>query len=246
MTAFLLWILSLVLVWNVVPHLFLWSLKGVEVEHKRRASKSFLAASLKGLVVLPFEMLAPIVMLFVLPFVKREADYLPKVFWFWDNNISINGDGWAKQSPDGTWETIRVRGVPNCVPYGHESYTGDAYYAKGHHPRSFWARYVWLGWRNRASKLAEKLGVVVTPELNADRQKWGTEGVNRMAGPTAVRGWSLFRMGSHYQLYAVYDLAFTLCFRFNWGFKVWGADNGEPQAMVVNIAGSIIGDKDDE
>ena len=167
---------------------------------------------------------------------------MPKLFWFWDNNISINGDGWAKQSPDGTWETIRVGGVPNCVPYGHESYTGDAYYAKGHHPRSFWARYVWLGWRNRASKLAEKLGVVVTPELNADRQKWGTEGVNRMAGPTAVRGWSLFRMGSHYQLYAVYDLAFTLCFRFNWGFKVWGADNGEPQAMVVNIAGSIIGD----
>ena len=185
--------------------------------------------------MLPFGMLAPIVMLFVLPFVKKEADRLPKLFWFWDNNISINGDGWAKQSPDGTW-----------VPYGHESYTGDAYYAKGHHPRSFWARYVWLGWRNRASKLAEKLGIVVTPELNADRQKWGTEGVNRMAGPTAVRGWSLFRMGSHYQLHAVYDLAFTLCFRFNWGFKVWGADNGEPQAMVVNIAGSIIGDQDDE
>lgn len=65
MTDFLLWILSLVLVWNAVPHLFLWSLKGVEVEHKRRASKSFLAASLKGLVVLPFEMLAPIVMLFL-------------------------------------------------------------------------------------------------------------------------------------------------------------------------------------
>ena len=53
-------------------------------------------------------------------------------------------------------------------------------------------------------------------------------------------------MGSHYQLYAVYDLAFTLCFRFNWGFKVWGADNRKPQAMVVNIAGSIIGDQDDE
>ena len=184
--------------------------------------------------MLPFGMLAPIVMLFVLPFVKKEADRLPKLFWFWDNNISINGDGWGK-NPDGTW-----------VPYGHESYTGDAYYAKGHHPRSFWARYVWLGWRNRASKLAEKLGIVVTPELNADRQKWGTEGVNRKAGPTAVRGWSLFRMGSHYQLYAVYDLAFTLCFRVNWGFKVWGSPLSEPQAMVVNIAGSIIGDQDDE
>ena len=131
MTAFLLWTMSLILVCNAVPHLFLWSLKGVEVEHKRRASKSFLIASLKGLVVLPFGMLAPIVMLFVLPFVKKEADRLPKLFWFWDSNISINGDGWAKQRPDGTW-----------VPYGHESYTGDAYYAKGHHPRSFWARYV--------------------------------------------------------------------------------------------------------
>ena len=74
MTAFLLWTMSLILVWNAVPRLFLWSLKGVEVEHKRRASKSFLIASLKGLVVLPFGMLAPIVMLFVLPFVKKEAD----------------------------------------------------------------------------------------------------------------------------------------------------------------------------
>ncbi len=90
--------------------------QSVEVEHKRRASKSFLAASLKGLVVLPFEMLAPIVMLFVLPFVKREADHLPKLFWFWNNNISINGDGWARKREDGTWETIRVRGVPNCIP----------------------------------------------------------------------------------------------------------------------------------
>ena len=73
MTAFLLWTMSLILVWNAVPHLFLWSLKGVEVEHKRRASKSFLIASLKGLVVLPFGMLAPIVMLFVLPFVKKRG-----------------------------------------------------------------------------------------------------------------------------------------------------------------------------
>ena len=74
----------------------------------------------------------------------------------------------------------------------------------------------------------------MTPELNADRQKWGTEGVNRMAAESlAVRGWSLFRMGSHYQLYAVYDLAFTLCFRFNWGFKVWAEDNGEPQMNVM-------------
>jgi hypothetical protein len=92
--------------------------------------------------------------------------------------------------------------------------------------------------------LGEKLGIVVTPELHADRQKWGTEGVNRMAGSAAVRGWSLFRMGSHYQLYAVYDLALTLCFRVNWGFKVWDFDNREPHAMVVNIAGSIIGDRD--
>lgn len=241
MTAFLVWILSLVLVWNVVPHLFLWSLKGVEVEHKRRASKSFLAASLKGLVVLPFEVLAPIVMLFVLPFVKKEADRLPKLFWFWGNNVSINGDGWARKLEDGTWETVRVMGVENCIPYTNPGYTGDAYYAKGHHPRSFWARYIWLGWRNRASKFAESMGV---PFDDNDRQQWygrgQTQGPNRESGDRAVRGWALYRSGSHYQFYSVYQAFGSICCRTNWGFKVWATPNGDSKASVVNITVTLI------
>ena len=42
-----------------------------------------------------YDLSAPIVMLLVLPFVKREADRLPKAFAKWDNNVSLNGDGEA-------------------------------------------------------------------------------------------------------------------------------------------------------
>ena len=44
-------------------------------------------------------------------------------------------------------------------------YGGDCYYARGHHPRSFWARYVWVGLRNRASQLSKDLGEPVTEQL---------------------------------------------------------------------------------
>lgn len=50
------------------------------------------------------------------------------------------------------------QGKAIAVNYGDPRYQGDAYYAKGHHPRSAWARYIWLGWRNRASALGMKHG----------------------------------------------------------------------------------------
>ena len=52
------------------------------------------------------------------------------------------------------------------VTYDDPRYEGDAYYAKGHHPRSFWARYVWVGLRNRATKLALDLGRKVEAPIN--------------------------------------------------------------------------------
>lgn len=119
-----------------------------------------------------YNLSAPIVMLAVLPFVKREANQLPNFFRNWDNNISMNGDSGGVQLPDGSWVGFndvktRVAGgweaVIDClqVSYGDPRYGGDAYYAPGHHPRSFWARYIWLGWRNRASQLSIEVGVEV-------------------------------------------------------------------------------------
>ena len=112
-----------------------------------------------------YDLSAPIVMLLVLPFVKREADRLPKAFAKWDNNVSLNGDGEGWCDGDGTWYDTRVRPAPEGVPVMSHSdprYGGDCYYARGHHPRSFWARYVWVGLRNRASQLSKDLGEPVT------------------------------------------------------------------------------------
>ena len=113
-----------------------------------------------------YDLSAPIVMLLVLPFVKREANQLPKLFSAWDNNVSLNGDGYGWQDPGtGEWFDIRVKPAPVgvlLVSHSDPTYGGDCYYARGHHPRSFWARYVWVGLRNRASMLSVKLGRDVT------------------------------------------------------------------------------------
>lgn len=113
-----------------------------------------------------YDLTAPIVMLLVLPFVKREADRLPRLFSAWDNNVSLNGDGYGWQDPGtGEWFDIRVKPAPAGVPlvsHSDPAYGGDCYYARGHHPRSFRARYAWVGLRNRASMLSVKLGRDVT------------------------------------------------------------------------------------
>ena len=110
----------------------------------------------------PYDLSAPIVMLLVLLFVKRGANQLPRLFSKWDNNVSLNGDGEVVRRGD-RWVNLRDIGwMPEpgerVYTYDDPAYTGDAYYAKGHHPRSFWARWVWLGWRNRASQLSVDLG----------------------------------------------------------------------------------------
>lgn len=109
-----------------------------------------------------YDLSAPIVMLLVLPFAKREADRLPKAFAKWGNNVSLNGDGECVKRGD-RWVNLRDIGwTPEpgeqVIRYDDPRYDGDAYYAKGHHPRSFWARYVWLGLRNRASQLSVDMG----------------------------------------------------------------------------------------
>ena len=124
-----------------------------------------------------YDLSAPIVMLLVLPFVKREADRLPKAFAKWDNNVSLNGDGEAVYI-DGkfltaghgiTWEDYNAALARGAYRYTYDDplYHGDAYYAKGHRPRSFWARYVWVGLRNRASQLSVDMGkdVPARPQL---------------------------------------------------------------------------------
>lgn len=127
-----------------------------------------------------YDATAPLVMLVALLFTPREANKLPKLFRKWDNDVSINGDGCGWQRTDGTWVDLRD-GVQHLgeplVSYDDPAYGGTAYYAKGHHPRSYWARYIWLGWRNRASKLSLDMGITARKsdiELLSGRVDIGT------------------------------------------------------------------------
>lgn len=117
-----------------------------------------------------YDLSAPLVMLLVLPWIKRSDDHLPAWARNWDNDVSMNGDGEGWQDADGQWYDTRTRPAPEGVPtiaHSDPAYGGDCYYAPGHHPRSFWARYIWLGWRNRASLMSLELGeqVTATPVL---------------------------------------------------------------------------------
>jgi len=110
---------------------------------------------------------APVVLLVPLLRLPREADDLPDALAYWRNDVSINGDGWAAQMPDGGWVDLSG-GKPASaeavlvVPYSDIRYTkDDCYYAPGHHPRSWYARWVWLAWRNVASARAQDAGPLV-------------------------------------------------------------------------------------
>lgn len=131
----------------------------------KRAKKKSVPAQIAGL-------FAPIVVAFLILTrqLKWNDDNVPKWVWWYDNNVSINGDGWGTLLPDGSClnytdhELVAAgKGIP--LHYGDPRYTGDAYYAKGHHPRSAWARFIWLGFRNRASALAQAQGEAFDPKV---------------------------------------------------------------------------------
>lgn len=109
-----------------------------------------------------YDATAPLVTAVALLLTPRSANHLPRWARKWDNNVSLNGDGEVVLR-DGQWVNLRDIGwMPEhgerVYTYDDPAYTGDAYYAKGHHPRSWWARWVWVGWRNRASQLSVDLG----------------------------------------------------------------------------------------
>ena len=92
--------------------------------------------------VAPYKWSAPLVMAWVVPRLAWDAEALPARYAKWDNDISINGDPWPwAQRADGSWyRHAPLEDTPEA--------RAQCYWAEGHHPRSRWARYVWLGWRN--------------------------------------------------------------------------------------------------
>jgi hypothetical protein len=147
MTYALLALFVVVMVFHnpILPMLYMLRL---DVPGKGKIALCFLNAWFRNLLTIIPDLLAPVVVPIALLFTKWEDDRLPKLFKWWDNDVTINGDrglGWADGKP-----VIPVDDIP-------EAYALN-FYAPGHHPRSFYARWVWLGLRNRASMLSKMLG----------------------------------------------------------------------------------------
>lgn len=228
------WTLALVLTWNLAPVLMLCSLP-IPTRHKLRGSISLLRAAARGLLMLPADLLAPLVVPIALLQTPRTANALPRWARWWDNDVSINGDGWAVLRA-GQWVRVQGDELPGevAVPYTDPAYTGDAYYATGHHPRSFHARWVWLGLRNRASALAVMLGRKLTPAEFQDADTWGDESIGK-----TKEGWCVRRNGPLYQLYIIRKIG-PLCLRVHYGHKLNHARIWGRPAMVVNISASLV------
>ena len=172
-------------------------------EHIKQCKKSFWQAWYKNLLTIPFDLTAPIVVPIALLFTKWSDEKLPKLFRMWDNEVSINGDvGMVPYDKNNRWA------LDKC------------YWAKGHHPRSFYARFIWLGIRNRATYPTWKLGY--RQQSSDIVQSWRSGNVH------SGDGWSLHRVGPKYRFrYAKAPI------RIHYGYKVGGMAWEAPGNVVA-------------
>lgn len=193
--------------------------------------------------VVIYSLTAPLVMFFVLPFVKWKAENMPKLFWQWDNNINMNGDrrtyqdstvtyyhwGDKKMVTDNRWQDHDLkseRAIANC------------YWAKGHHPRSFWARWIWLGTRNRAKAFHQSMSKDV--DLSKEQVIYGTiyDGKNDNIAARFSNGlWQLH--GNRTIVFKFLKWNFKIRLVQNFGYKINNAFvEQKTGAMPVYVSGS--------
>lgn len=204
--------------WTLAPILILWS-KDIPAKHKRKATVCFLNSTWRGAIVLIPDLLAPIIVPIALLFTSWDAEKLPWLFTIWDNDLGPNGD---PRRYDGT----SFKFVP--LEKDNEEVKRGCYWAEGHHPRSFWARFVWMGLRNRASKGAVMMGVKYQDVPSIE---YGHAKVDRYTNP----GWRLTERGGNYQLEAIYKFG-PLAYRMNYGFKVYQKRFGKIMPITISLS----------
>lgn len=214
-----------------MPIIPLIRLMKIDVPNKFDIIKCFIGAWLKNILTIIPDLLAPVVVPIALLFTKYEDNKLPKLFEWWDNDASINGDGWAVVR-NGNW--VRVTGnhllSETPIQYGDPNYTGDAYYCEGHHPRSFYARWVWLGLRNRASRLSQILGYKHDKNDKVERWSEGT--------PTLNDYWTFTKVNNKFRYYEELPVGGGYYLRLHYGYKVPQYED-RPAAPLVAIGFSL-------
>lgn len=201
-----------------IPIIPLIRIAKIDIPDKSGLVKCVIEAWLKNMLTIIPDLLAPVVVPVVLLFTKWEDDHLPRLFWWWDNDASINGDKRTDDPSDGLggWALKPVpleRDSPEAIAM--------CYWAKGHHPRSFYARWVWLGLRNRASSLSQALGTDATGPSTV----WN--------GPT----WTVTRVGDKWRYFERLPIG-RILIRMHCGYKVPRLP-GEEKAAAVSIGFSL-------
>lgn len=220
--------LAIGIAWLIVPMAIVLSIHDVPIEHRRRAAWSFVPAYFKSLVILPIKLLAPLVVPLALIGTAWSAERLPRWARWWDNDVGINGDNfpvWFRDPETGLDfpEPVPLEDTPQVRAL--------SYWAKGHHPRSFYARWIWLGLRNRASRLAQMLGR--NADYSAPMGVWGETDAGR-----SREGWYLLENAGTYQFVLTRRFG-AFCVRLNYGHKVNFTFMHRTRLPVVAIAFSM-------
>lgn len=209
---------------------------GVPEDLHDEALKSLAMGRNRAIPVAIVGLFAPIVMflaLYVFRVVSPKDNALPKWLSWYDNNVSINGDGWGTRYADGSFanfydEAAIATAGAVAMSYSDPNYGGDAYYAKDSHPRSQTARFIWLGIRNRASKMAMDRGAVI--DSNDKRDIWGEPNPGR-----SKPGVFAMRQSGYWQVKGASTVFFgLLSMNFNYGFKINNVDS-EPGSKAMCI-----------
>jgi hypothetical protein len=190
------------------------------VPDRKRLVACMWEAWAKNLLAIVPDLLAPVAVPVALLFTRWGDEHLPRWAWWWDNDASINGDVRTDDPTDGLggWA---LKPVP--LARGSLQARAMCYWAPGHHPRSFYARWVWLGLRNRASALSQALGSTATGPATF----WN--------GPT----WTITRVADDWRFYELLPIPGTrLSIRMHCGYKVPRLP-GEAKAAAVSIGLSL-------
>ena len=208
-------ILAFVAAWNIAPMLMLCTLP-IPWRHKLRGCKSFANAALRGLLVLPPDLLAPVVVPFALRQIGWGAESLPRWARWWDNDVSINGDhqvpATLADTPEAAQRATTRRPPPAQLPCPL-GVAGPA--QQGQCAR----RNAW-------------------PQAHARRSS-GRGHLGRRNHRQDKEGWCVRRNGPLYQLYIIRKIG-PLCLRVHYGHKLNHARIWGRPAMVVNISFSLV------
>lgn len=117
----------------------------------------------KGLWI--YSISAPIVVPIALLGCTWESERLPKWARKWDNNVNLNGDNgdWINETGDGKTFVIKMP-LEDTPEVRERCYWGWGPLEGKIHPRSFIARWIWIGFRNRGKQAYVDRGIFISED----------------------------------------------------------------------------------